>query len=202
MGDTIESRIQDIVTRYGYDAEILREFAAFVQAQPKSRTSKKSAKPTKPTKTTKSATPAQNETQPKSTKAKEPKMADLQTAVIAAFGCQDLNELKKHESFKLTLAGRKLNLRTKDAWLVLYREWVGVPENEQHEEGPNCINGIDVLKNFRPWNVFDLNPKTATADDINTSFRKLAKVHHPDHGGNREVFERLQSMRDSLLAFL
>lgn len=83
----------------------------------------------------------------------------------------------------------------------MYREWVGVPENERHEEGPNCINGIDIIKNFRPWHVFNLDPKTATTDDINKAFRQLAQQHHPDHGGDRNVFERLQQMRDSLLAF-
>ena len=27
--------------------------------------------------------------------------------------------------------------------------------------GPTCINGIDVLENFRPWHVFGLDPKKA-----------------------------------------
>jgi hypothetical protein len=132
---------------------------------------------------------------------KEPTKAELELAVAAAFNCRDVKELKKHEAFKLAIAGRDLNLRKKEGWLVLYREWVGVPENERHEQGPHCINGIDVLKNFRPWHIFNLDPKTATSDDINKAFRHLAQEHHPDHGGEREVFERLQKMRDSLLAF-
>lgn len=131
----------------------------------------------------------------------ELKKAELEAAVAAAFNCKDVKELKKHEAFKLAIAGRELNLSRKDSWLVLYREWVGVPENERNEEGPHCINGIDVLKNFRPWHVFNLDPNTASSEDINTAFRQLAKTHHPDHGGDRDVFERLQKMRDSLLAF-
>ncbi|MBD2156012.1 J domain-containing protein [Leptolyngbya sp. FACHB-16] len=138
---------------------------------------------------------------PSPPKPTELKKAELETAVAAAFNCKDIRELKKNEAFKLAIAGRDLNLSRKDSWLVLYREWVGVPENERNEEGPHCINGIDVLKNFRPWHVFNLDPKTATSDDINKAFRQLAKEHHPDHGGDRDVFERLQKMRDSILAF-
>lgn len=189
MMNAIETRIQELATEYGYDAQILREFAAFVQTQPKPR---KKATSTSKTSSTKKAS---------TKKPKEPTMSELSAAVAAAFGCDNVNELKKAKAFKLATAGRDLNLRKKESWLVLYREWVGVPENEQQEEGPTCINGIDVLKNFRPWHVFNLDPKTASNDDINTAFRQLAKQHHPDHGGNREVFEQLQKMRDSLLAF-
>jgi len=182
MSTAIETKIQELVSQYGYDAQVLQKFVEFVQSQPKPRN--------KSTKTT-----------PKPKKPKEPTIAELQAAVATAFACNDVKELKKHEAFKLAIAGRDLNLRKKEGWLLLYREWVGVPENEQHEEGPTCINGIDVLKNFRPWHVFGLDSKTATTDDINAAFRRLVKTHHPDQGGNRDVFERLQVMRDSLLAF-
>ncbi len=191
MADAISAKIQELVTQYGYDEQVLQEFVEFIQGQPKTR-----KKPTKPT-----ATPPKDPKPSKKPKTKERTMAELQAAVVAAFGCNDLKELKKHEAFKLAIVGRDLNLRKKDGWLVLYREWVGVPESERHEEGPHCINGIDVLKNFRPWHVFDLDSKTATTDDINRAYRQLVKEHHPDHGGDREVFEQLQKMRDSLLAF-
>jgi hypothetical protein len=177
MTDLIELRIKALVTERGYDAQLLRDFAEFVQSQPK---------PRKP---------------PKPPKVKALTIAELQSAVFTAFGCRDLKELKKHDAFKLAIAGRDLNFRKKDAWLALYREWVKVPENERHEEGATCINGIDVLKNFRPWHVFELDPQKATSDDINAAFRRLAKQHHPDHGGDRQVFEQLQKMRDSLMAF-
>lgn len=187
MASAMEAKIQELVKQYGYDEQVLREFAEFAQSQPKTRK--------------KSTTTASKAKGTKGTKPKELTMAELQAAVVAAFNCSDVKELKKHEAFKLAIVGRSLDLRKKEGWLILYREWVGVPESERHEEGPTCINGIDVLKNFRPWHVFSLEPKTATSDDINTAFRRLAMKHHPDHGGNREVFERLQKMRDSLLAF-
>lgn len=129
----------------------------------------------------------------------EPSITEIKQAVCQAFDCPDYQALKKNKAFKLAIAGRDFNFRTKEPWLVLYREWVRVPDNERNEIGPTTINGIDVLKNFRPWQVFQLDPKTATPDDINAAFRTLAKQHHPDAGGDREVFEKLQKMRDSLL---
>jgi hypothetical protein len=184
MTPEIETRVQDLVTQYGYDAQVLLDFVEFIQKQPKPRKSNRKSVDKKT-----------------STKIKSPTLGELQISVAKAFDCTDVKALKKHEAFKLATNGRELNLRTKDAWLILYREWVGVPENERHEEGPSCINGIDVLKNFRPWHVFDLDSKTATAEDINAAFRKLAKQYHPDLGGDSEVFEQLQKMRDSILAF-
>jgi curved DNA-binding protein CbpA len=56
------------------------------------------------------------------------------------------------------------------------------------------------MRNFLPWKVFDLNPKTATKDDIKKAFRRLSKQHHPDVGGDRDVFERLKTMRESIEA--
>jgi hypothetical protein len=188
MASAIETKVQELVAQHGYDAQILLNFVEFIQSQPKPR--KNTPEPSNKKSTTKTTASKKGLT-----------VNELQTAVAAAFNCVDIKALKKQEAFKLATDGRELNLRTKEAWLILYREWVGVPENERHEEGPNCINGIDVLKNFRPWHVFNLDSKTATVDDINSAFRTLAKQYHPDVGGDRQVFERLQKMRDSILAF-
>jgi curved DNA-binding protein CbpA len=49
---------------------------------------------------------------------------------------------------------------------------------------------------------FELTAETASQEDVKSSFRKLAKVHHPDVGGDARVFERLQKMRDSLLSLI
>ncbi len=127
-------------------------------------------------------------------------MAELKDAVVKAFRCKSYEELKKNENFKLYIADAKLKLNTKDTWQKLYREWVALPESEQNAIGSNCINGIDIFRNFRPWEVFGLNPENATADDIKASFRKLSLQHHPDQGGDAKVFDRLKHMRDSLLA--
>lgn len=128
-------------------------------------------------------------------------LVQLREAVCAAFGCTRAAELRQSREFQLATAGRSVALKTKADWLSLYREWVGVPRAERQRSGPTCINGIDVLENFRPWHVFGLDPATASADDIKEAFRRLAKQHHPDLGGDPRVMERLQKMRDSLLAF-
>ncbi len=128
-------------------------------------------------------------------------LTQLKAEVCRVFGCTSATELRKSNEFKLAMAGRSFNLKTKADWLKLYREWVGVPQAERNRTGATCINGIDVLENFRPWHVFGLDPASATSDDIKEAFRRLAKEHHPDVGGDPRVMERLQKMRDSLLAF-
>jgi hypothetical protein len=128
-------------------------------------------------------------------------LAQLKEAVCRVFCCSSATELRESNEFNLAVAGRSFNLKTKADWQKLYREWVGVPQAERGRNGPTCINGIDVLENFRPWHVFGLEPATATPEDIKEAFRRLAKVHHPDAGGDPQVMERLQKMRDSLLAF-
>jgi len=90
---------------------------------------------------------------------------------------------------------------TRSGWERLYRENVAVPQSDRGRKGrPGVINGIDIQKQFRPWQVFGLNPKTATRDDVNRAFRRLALQNHPDVGGRRKDMERLQKMRDSVLA--
>ena len=67
-----------------------------------------------------------------------------------------------------------------------------------------CIprEGTFAFENFRPWHVFGLDSTTATTKDVKESFRQLVKTHHPDMGGDARVFERLQKMRDSLIALM
>lgn len=88
-------------------------------------------------------------------------------------------------------------------WERLYRELVAVPQSDRNRRSrPGVINGIDIQKNFRPWAVFGLNPRTATRADVQSAFRRLAKQNHPDVGGRAKDLERLRKMRDSVLAFM
>lgn len=130
----------------------------------------------------------------------EPSMNDLKNAVIHAFDCSTYQELKKNGNFQLFIQDNHLKMNTKVAWLKVYRKFVGLPDSERNSIGNTSINGVDVLQNFLPWKVFNLDPKTATAKDIKSAFNQLAKEHHPDQGGNPEVFTQLKIMRDSLLA--
>ena len=129
-------------------------------------------------------------------------MAIAKRKVLAQFGCQTVAELRKNKTFSMSMTGEKISLKSKADWMKLYRRWVAVPEDERGRTGPTCINGIDVLENFRPWHVFGLDSSTATMEDVKNSFRALAKIHHPDVGGDPKVFERLQKMRDSVLALM
>jgi DnaJ family protein A protein 2 len=40
--------------------------------------------------------------------------------------------------------------------------------------------------------------KTASFDEIKKSFRKLALKHHPDRGGDKEVFQKIQTAYEVL----
>ena len=139
---------------------------------------------------------------PKRPKPKSFTVAQAKKAVLEKFNCSTITELRKNKTFSMAFAGEKVSLKSASDWRIQYRKWVGVPDDERNLTSPSCINGIDIFENFRPWHVFDLTADTASEEDVKSSFRKLAKVHHPDAGGDARVFERLQKMRDSLLALI
>lgn len=180
LPQSVIDRAAELADRYGIDQQVFLEFAQFSRSE-------------------KVSTKAKGSTSKQPAKVKPLTLAQLKSGVCKAFHCSTVAQLKKLEGFKVAIEGRDYDLRLKQPWLELYRQWVGVPPDERNEVGPSCINGIDVLKNFRPWIVFGLDPKKATVEDIKSSFRQLAKEHHPDAGGNPEVFLKLQQMRDSLL---
>lgn len=41
--------------------------------------------------------------------------------------------------------------------------------------------------------------KTATVDEIKTAYRKLAREHHPDKGGDKETFQNIQEAYENLI---
>jgi hypothetical protein len=138
------------------------------------------------------------------TPGKGPSLKEVKSAVLEAFDVKSVAALKADDEYKMSMAGEEANpLKSKEDWLKLYRRFVKVPENERNlPDGPTVVNGIDVIKNFRPWAVFGLDPKKATANDVRSRFRKLIMQHHPDKGGDPRVAERLKKMRDSMLAFM
>jgi len=48
-----------------------------------------------------------------------------------------------------------------------------------------------------PYSLLGVN-KSASADDIKKAYRKSALKHHPDHGGDKEKFQAMQSAYDVL----
>ena len=91
--------------------------------------------------------------------------------------------------------------KTRSEWERAYRALVRLPMSDRgRKEKPGVINGIDIHKNFRPWAVFGLNPKTASKADVEQAYRRIAKKVHPDAGGRQKDFERIKSMRDSIVS--
>ena len=139
----------------------------------------------------------------KLSKNKQLKIQDLKEAIYEHFGVKNTDDLKKSERFKMATDGMdKLNFAEKQTWEILYRKWIYILPDETNEEGYGCINGSNIFKYFRPWQVFNLDSKTATQDDIKTAFRQLSKIYHPDNQetGDRKIFERLTQMYNSLIA--
>jgi len=128
-------------------------------------------------------------------------MAELRAAVLAHFKVANAKALRASGEFQVLTAGAEVDLRTRRGWATLYKQFCGVPMDERVQVGRTCINGIDVLRHFRPWHIFDLNPNTATRADVKAAYRRLMKAHHPDKGGDARVAARLRTMRDSMLAF-
>ena len=97
--------------------------------------------------------------------------------------------------------GQKWTLNNPSALEAIYRDYVGILPKERNSTGPTSVNGIDVTKYFYPWRAFGLDPKTATKQDIKSSYRKLSQKFHPDNPetGNREAFEAVNTMYRSIM---
>ncbi|MCT7949250.1 DnaJ domain-containing protein [Ancylothrix sp. C2] len=131
------------------------------------------------------------------------KIHQLKQAVYERFNVKDTSELKKSGAFKMATDGMdKLDFHFKETWETLYRKFVGVLPNEANQYGYGCINGINVFQYFKPWQVFGLDPKSATKDDIKASYYQLSKIYHPDNleTGDRKVFEQIEAMYKSIIA--
>ncbi|MCC5634443.1 DnaJ domain-containing protein [Nostoc sp. CHAB 5844] len=128
---------------------------------------------------------------------------ELKQAVYHRFNVKNTVELRKSGAFKMATNGmEKVDFRLKLSWEVLYRKFVGILPNEEDQQGYGCINGINIFQYFKPWQVFELNPKTATKDDIKAVYYKLSKIYHPDNleTGDRKVFEQIEIMYKSIVA--
>ncbi|MEM1370202.1 MAG: J domain-containing protein [Cyanobacteria bacterium P01_H01_bin.15] len=128
-------------------------------------------------------------------------LQELKDAIYQYFEVNNTTQLRKSDRFKLAIIDHgKFNLSLKKTWESLYREFVGILPHEIDETGPECINGINVFKYFRPWEVFELNREAATLDDVKSAYHRLAKRYHPDNAttGNEKMFERINVMYRSL----
>ena len=143
-----------------------------------------------------------NGQQSQSTPQKSLKLKQLKEAICKYFEVANTEQLKKSDRFKMATDGMdKLNFSKKETWEIFYRKWIDILPEEQNQEGYGCINGIDIFKYHRPWQIFGLDRKTATEEDLKKAYHQLSKIYHPDiqETGDREIFERLEKMYKSLI---
>lgn len=139
-------------------------------------------------------------------KKKPPKrltLAQIKAAIYQQFSVKNTTELKKSGAFKMATDGMDtLNLSVKDGWEKLYRKFVGILPGEENQQDYGCINGINVFNYFKPWQVFDLDPQTATTQDIKNAYYRLSKIYHPDvpETGDAAIFDSLSVMYKSISA--
>ncbi len=131
------------------------------------------------------------------------KINELKQAIYHRFNVQNTQELRKSGAFRMATDGMdKLDLRLKSTWQMLYRKFIGILPEEKNQQGYGCINGIDIFNYFKPWQVFGLDPKTATKDNLKQAYYQLSKIYHPDNAatGDRTIFERIDLMYKSISA--
>ena len=129
-------------------------------------------------------------------------LRQLKEAIYKYFEVKNTDQLKKSDRFKMATNGmEKLDFSKKETWEMFYRKWMDILPEEQNQEGYGCINGIDIFKYSRPWQIFGLDGKTATEEDLKKAYYRLSKIYHPDNQetGDREIFERLDKMYKSLI---
>lgn len=195
LNTLIENEISRLSELHNVDSSVLGEFAQFVIANAKAKQPAKSAKPTKSAKSSKRSKATE------ATDIADLSMTDLRNAVYQYFEVKDTTKLKKSGSFKMATDGMgDLDFRLKETWEMLYRKFIGVLPGEESQEGYGCINGVDIFKYFKPWDVFGLNSKTASPEDIKQAYRNLSKTYHPDipKTGDAKIFDRINTMYKSI----
>jgi hypothetical protein len=192
---TINSIVLDEIERISsskaIDVEVLKDFAIFVIQNHKKKTTKKQAQV--PRSAPKS--PAQK------AKVKPLKYAELKEAIYQYFEVGNTAQLKKSNDFKMaTSLWEDLNLSQRESWERIYRKYIGILPEEVGEEGEGCINGINIFKYFRPYQVFGLDPQSADKADIKQAYYQLSKIYHPDNRetGNAKIFDRINTMYQSI----
>ncbi|MEB3273504.1 MAG: J domain-containing protein [Prochlorothrix sp.] len=139
----------------------------------------------------------------KAKEVKELTLSELKKSIYQYFSVSNTPDLKKSGAFQMATDGMDdLNFGRKESWQVLYRKFIGILPGEENQEGYGCINGVNIFNYFKPWQVFNLDPKVATSEDIKKSYHDLSKIYHPDNQstGDAQVFDRLTTMYKSLTA--
>ena len=124
---------------------------------------------------------------------------ELLADLLKVFDADSVTALQNSKRYQMATAGMDIDLSNDSDIRVVYREWVRVPMDERNPPpGPAMMNGINVMRTFRPWAAFNLKSKTATRADLKRAYREAIMGRHPDQGGDREIFEQLRKMYQSL----
>jgi hypothetical protein len=129
-------------------------------------------------------------------------LKELKQSIYKYFNVKDTEALKNSNSFKMASSSLKDldDYRKTDTWERLYRKFIGVLPYEVNKQEYGTINGINIFTYNRPWQVFGLDPDTATTEDVKNSYRKLSKIYYPDipNTGDAKIFNRLTIFYESL----
>lgn len=180
LNSLLQNEVARLSELHGVSASVFEEFAQFVIAN-----HKKKSPAVKPA------------------KVKPLTLSQLKTAIYQHFSVKNTTELKKSGAFKMATDGiDALDLSVKEGWEKLYRKFVGILPGEENQQGYGCINGINVFQYFKPWQVFELDPQTATQQDIKNAYHRLSKIYHPDvsETGDAAIFDCLTVMYKSINA--
>ena len=180
LNSFVQHEITRVVEFSGIDRSVLEEFALFVIDNHKKK-----------------------EQVVKPLKVKPLPLAQIKSAIYQYFSVKNTTELKKSGAFNMAIDGMNdLNLAVKYGWEKLYRNLIGILPNEENQQGDGCINGINIFNYFKPWQVFGLDAKVATTQDIKNAYYGLSKIYHPDvpSTGNAAIFDRLTTMYKSISA--
>ena len=90
----------------------------------------------------------------------------------------------------------ELSVQSDIEWLNLYSRFLGSLTDRYHSfTNPEALRvEALLLLGFELTETIEIPEKR----EINERFRALSKTHHPDRGGNAEVFRRLKTARDVL----
>lgn len=56
----------------------------------------------------------------------------------------------------------------------------------------------EILGDDNPWQILEI-PLGSDVDTIKKVYRILAKIHHPDHGGDPEMFKKIKAAYDQVM---
>ncbi len=72
---------------------------------------------------------------------------------------------------------------------------------EPRDVGVAIYFSMPMKEDFRWQDALNLHQPAPTPDEINEAYRRLAAQHHPDRGGDVEMFRSLTRHRDNALRF-